>query len=91
VRQAEAASGCRLALTAHVLESAGFAAANGGRWADLSEGETLPLSVRFVQGHLLLLGAALRLDRAAHPVHARGAGQFVNDLPPIPFPGPPHA
>ena len=85
VVSAEARSGARLALTAHVLESAGVSAANGVSYADQSGGRSLPLSRRFVAGQLLLLPGALRLDVLAGPVHARGVPIFIDDVPPVPF------
>jgi len=85
VEAAESRSGARLALTAHVLESAGVSAANGVGYADQSKGRSLPLSQRFVAGQLLLLPGALRLDALAGPVHARGVPIFTDDVPPVPF------
>lgn len=85
VEAAEARSGARLALTAHVLESAGVSAANGVTYAERSDERTLPLSRRFVAGQLLLLPGALRLDALAGPVHARGVPILIDDVPPVPF------
>lgn len=85
VRAAEAGEDRVYALAAHVLESAGLMALRAPGYAAATGGGTLPLSRRLVAGHLALVPMAVRLDRAAHPVHVRGAGLFVDDLPPIPF------
>ncbi|MEO0557155.1 MAG: hypothetical protein AAF170_03110 [Bacteroidota bacterium] len=85
VEAGEVRSGARLALTAHVVESAGVSAANGVTYSDQSGGQTLALSRRFVNGQLLLLPGALRLDALAGPVHARGVPIFIDDVPPVPF------
>ena len=82
---AEARTRARLALTAHVLESAGVSAANGLAYAEASAGGSLPLSRRFVEGQILLLPGALVLDGLAGPVHARGVPIFIDDVPPVPF------
>ncbi len=86
IRQAEQADGRHRALAAHVVESAGWMAERGAEYARQTDGATTALSVRLVRGHLALLPMARALDRLAAPVHRRGAGLFVNDLPPIPFP-----
>ena len=86
VRTLEASDGHHRALSLHVVESAGWMAQRGAGYARQTDGATVPLSARLVRGHLALLPFALALDRWAAPVHARGAGLFVNDLPPIPFP-----
>jgi hypothetical protein len=85
VRQSERDEKRHYALTVHVVESAGLVALRGAAYAEATDGATAPLTRRLVRGHLLLLPFARALDRAAGPVHARGAGLFVNDLPPIPF------
>ena len=84
LRQAERADGRHRALAVHVAESAAWMAARGATYARQTDGATLPLSVRLVRGHLALLPVARVLDRLAAPVHRRGVGLFVNDLPPIP-------
>ena len=86
IRAAERTDGRHRALAAHVVESAGWMARRGAGYARQTEGATTALSVRLVRGHLALLPFARLLDRLAAPVHRRGAGLFVNDLPPIPFP-----
>ena len=86
LRQSERADGRRRALAVHVAESAGVMAARGAEYARQTSGATAALSVRLVWGHLALLPFALALDCLAAPVHARGVGLFVNDLPPILFP-----
>lgn len=85
VEAAEDRSGARLALTAHVLESAGVSAANGLTYSERSEGQSILLSRRFVAGQILLLSGALRLDALAGPVHACGVPIFIDDVPPVPF------
>ena len=89
IKQAEQADGRHRALAAHVMESAGWMAARGAEYARQTDGATTALSVHLVRGHLALLPFAHLLDRLAAPVHQRGAGLFVNDLPAIPFPGTP--
>ena len=84
LRQRERFDGRRRALAVHVAESAGVMAARGAAYARQTDGASEALSVRLVRGHLALLPAALALDRLAAPVHARGVGLFVNDLPAIP-------
>lgn len=79
------AGGVRLALTAHVIESAGLSALGGLEPAARTAGRTLGLSRRFVAGQLGLLPGALALDALAGPVHARGVPLFVDDVPPVPF------
>ena len=86
LRQHERADGRRRALAVHVAESARWMAARGAAYARQTDGATLGLSRRLVRGHLALLPAARALDRLAAPVHARGVGLFVNDLPAIPTP-----
>lgn len=83
LRRIESDAQVHLVLAEHVLASAAVAATHGGRYAAATGGRTSRLTARIVRGHLALVGLALRLDRAAHAVHARGAGLFVNDLPPI--------
>ncbi|MEM1116276.1 MAG: hypothetical protein AAGJ11_07200, partial [Bacteroidota bacterium] len=85
VRDAEAGTGRAYALTAHVIESAGWMALRAPAYAEASGGATVPLSRRLVAGHLPLVRAAVGLDRLAHPVQARGVPLFVADLPAIPF------
>ena len=82
---AEARSGARWALSAHVIESAGVSAANGVAYAEQSNGHTVALSRRFVMGQVLLLRGALMLDILAGPIHARGVPIFIDDVPPVPF------
>ena len=85
VRHAEARSRRHRALERHVLESAATFAA-WGAGAARRRPEAGPLVRQIVRGHLPLLPLARALDRLAAPVHRRGAGLFVNDLPPIPLP-----
>jgi hypothetical protein len=73
-------------LTVHLLESARLSAARGARYARQTSGGTRGLSRRIVLGHLALVPFARLLDRLAAPVHARGVGLFVDDVPPIPEP-----
>ena len=86
LRQSERDDNRHRALAVHVAESAGWMAERGAIYACQTDGATLALSRRLVRGHLALLPFAHVLDRLAAPVHRRGAGLFVNDLPPIPFP-----
>ena len=85
LRDREHADGRYRALTIHVAESAGWMAERGAGYARQTDGATRTLSVRLVRGHLALLPAARALDRLAAPVHRRGVGLFVHDLPPIPW------
>ena len=76
----------RLAVvTVHLLESAGRMARRGASYANESGGATGSLTARLVAGHLALVPWARALDRWAAPLHRRGIGLFVNDLPSIPF------
>ena len=72
------------ALTLHVLESAMSVAGAGAMAGRSTGGETLRLSRRLILGHLALIPFARGLDRLAAPLHRRGVGLFVNDLPPVP-------
>jgi len=72
------------ALEAHVLDSAARFAEVGADAERQSNGEAARLGRWLVRGHRLLVPFARALDRLAAPVHARGVGLFVNDLPPIP-------
>ena len=74
------------ALARHLLESAARFAEVGADAARQSGGATRGLSRRIVLGHLALLPLSRVLDRLAAPVHARGVGLFVHDVPPIPAP-----
>ncbi|WP_143537691.1 hypothetical protein [Rubrivirga marina] len=85
-RRRERAVGRRRALTIHLLESARLSAARAADYARRTDGATLALSRRLVLGHLALVPFARGLDRLAAPVHDRGVGLFVNDVPPIPEP-----
>ena len=78
--------GRRAAVTAHLLESAGRMAERGIGYALQTEGATAGITEHLVKGHLALVPLARALDRAAAPLHRRGIGLFVNDLPAIPFP-----
>ncbi|GAB5536527.1 MAG: hypothetical protein Rubg2KO_27760 [Rubricoccaceae bacterium] len=82
---AEGVTTARFALTGHVLESLGLSAINGLAYAEPSDGQTVPLSRRFVAGQVLLLPGALSLDLLAGPAHARGVPIFIDDVPPVPF------
>ncbi len=72
------------ALEAHVLDSAEAFARLAADAERQSNGAAARLGRRLVRGHRLLVPLARLLDRLAAPVHARGVGLFVNDLPPIP-------
>lgn len=85
-RGGERATGNRRALTIHLLESARLSAARADDYARRTDGATHELSRRLVLGHLALVPFARGLDRLAAPVHDRGVGLFVNDVPPIPEP-----
>lgn len=73
-------------LTVHLLESAWLSAVRGAGYARRSGGATRGLSRRIVLGQLALVPFARLLDRLAAPVHDRGVGLFVDDVPPIPEP-----
>ena len=85
-RARSTATGRLRPLTVHLLESARLSAARGARYARQTGGGTRGLSRRIVLGHLALVPFARLLDRLAAPVHARGVGLFVDDVPPIPEP-----
>lgn len=85
-RARESETGRRRALAIHLFESARLFAAHAPAHARQSGGATRMLSRRVVLGHLALVPFARVLDRLAAPVHARGVGLFVNDVPPIPEP-----
>ncbi|MEM0961991.1 MAG: hypothetical protein AAGK21_05535 [Bacteroidota bacterium] len=84
IRQSASRLGRQQALSLHVAESARLMARRGAAYARQTDGATRGLSRALVLGHLGLLPVASRLDRLAAPLHARGVGIFVNDLPPIP-------
>lgn len=76
-----------LAMSRHLLESAGYAALHGLGYARRSGGRTRGLTWTLVIGHALLAPLAVRLDHEAQRSHQRGVGLLVNDVPAIPFPG----
>ena len=83
LREVEAAQGVHLALTEHLVATAAVAAAHGAAYSDATAGRSVPVSSRLVAGTLAFWTLALALDRWAHPIHARGVGLFVNDVPPV--------
>ena len=85
-RARERETGRRRALALHLLESARLSAARAVGYDRQTGGATRGLSRRIVLGHLALVPFARVLDRLAAPVHARGVGLFVHDVPPIPEP-----
>ena len=82
----ERETGRRRALVLHLLESARLSAGRAVGYDRQTGGATRGLSRRIVLGHLALVPFARVLDRLAAPVHARGVGLFVHDVPPIPEP-----
>lgn len=74
-----------LAMSRHLLESAGYVARRGLDHARRSDGRTRRLTGTLVLGHAALAPLATHLDREAGRSHQRGAGILVNDLPAIPF------
>ena len=83
LRERERKTGRHLALAVHVAESARLMHLRGADYARQSGGATRHLTRALVAGHLALLPFALALDRLAAPVHARGVGIFVNDVPAV--------
>lgn len=80
----EASWGCHLAMTVHVLEQIGFAAANAVLYVQ-KEPEVRDFARKFVKQLAWGLPQSPQLDRDAQAAHAHGAGVIVNDVPPIPF------
>lgn len=80
----EAAWGCHLAMTKHIVEQTGFAAANAVLYVRQEPG-VKGLARSFVKDTLWGFASSTGLDRRAQAAHARGAGVLVNDLPPIPL------
>jgi hypothetical protein len=83
----EPAHEVHLAMSRHTVESVGFAALHAIDYAARSEGRTTALSRELVSAQLaaIRVGVAAELDERAAPIHARGAGILVNDVPVIPF------
>ncbi|MEM6328349.1 MAG: hypothetical protein AAF791_14645 [Bacteroidota bacterium] len=77
LRERTEADDVYLAMAVHLAESAALGA---------SRAHQASVLVSFVRWHLLGLPLALVLDALAAPLHARGVGILVNDLPPIPVP-----
>lgn len=80
----ERAWGCHLAMSIHVVEQVGFAAANVVRYVQ-QEPEVAGFARKFIRRLTWGLPESPELDRKAQAAHARGAGVIVNDVPPIPF------
>ncbi len=87
VAERETRCEAHFAMVRHLLESIGLAAVNAIRFAELSGGETRPLSRSLLLFEARGMRTAVTLDRRAQEVHALGVGIVVNDLPAIPFPG----
>ncbi|MBH24590.1 MAG: hypothetical protein CMH57_09090 [Myxococcales bacterium] len=81
----EARCGAHFAMTIHLMESVGRAAANAPRHMDASGGASEGLSRRLVGVQLWCVSSGVPLDRRAQRSHALGVGILVNDVPPIPF------
>lgn len=80
----EASWGSNLAMTKHILEQVGFAAANAVGYVR-QDPEVKGLARKFVKSTLWGFSTSVGLDRRAQAAHAHGAGILVNDLPPIPL------
>lgn len=81
----EAAWGCHLAMTRHIVEQVGFASLNALTWRAESGGKTDGLARGFLRGLRWGLSSAIGIDRRAQACHARGVGIIVNDVPEIPL------
>jgi hypothetical protein len=73
------------AMTKHLVESLGYTALHGIRYAEQTSGDTRRLTRCLLAGHALLLPAVASLDLQAQSAHRQGAGILVNDVPTIPF------
>ncbi|MNY10363.1 hypothetical protein D3C86_1433380 [compost metagenome] len=85
IEQLEAKADSHFAMTKHLVESVGFAAAHGVQSHAASHGEADDLVARFLKVQAFGLSGAVSLDRDAQRLHARGIGILVNDLPAIPL------
>lgn len=82
----EHAEHAHLAMTSHLVESIGLAAANAVDYSTDSEGQTDGLARDLVLVQCVALSAAVPIDRMAQAQHALGIGILVNDVPEIAFP-----
>ncbi|MBO9541052.1 hypothetical protein J7643_10730 [bacterium] len=85
VEQLEKKADSHFAMTKHLVESVGFAAAHGVQTHAASHGEADDLVARFLKVQAFGLSGAVSMDRDAQRLHARGIGILVNDLPAIPL------
>ena len=73
------------AMTAHLLESIGFAARNADR-TTRADPDVQPLARDLMRVQLVGLRVAIALDLQAQHLHTLNVGILVNDVPAIPFP-----
>lgn len=76
---------CHFAMTCHLIESIGLASLHAIDYAEMSKGETVPLSKLFIRLQTIALFNSLNLDKQAQKIHRNGIGILVNDVPSIPF------
>lgn len=84
VRAVEDGEGAHFAMAAHLVESLGFCADNARR---RGAGPADVVARDLVLAQALGLALAAPVDRLAQPLHRRGVGIVVNDVPDIPFRG----
>lgn len=88
LEELEDAYDVHLAMTKHMLESAGLAALHAIDYAEQSRGQTTTLSADLVAFQLVgpvRDDVGLTVDWLVAPFHEQGVGLIVNDVPPIPF------
>ncbi|MCO5172313.1 MAG: hypothetical protein M9894_38940 [Planctomycetes bacterium] len=85
LEESEAAWGCSLAMSKHVVEQIGYAGLNALTWRAESDGKTDGLARSFIKGLRLALDSSVGVDRQAQASHALGVGIIVNDVPEIPL------
>ncbi|MCO4745817.1 MAG: hypothetical protein KC912_13570 [Proteobacteria bacterium] len=85
LRRTERRQGVHLAMTVHLVESIGFAAAHAPTYREQSEGRTDALARDLLLVQSLGLPLAIPTDRTAQRHHQAGVGIVVHDVPPIAF------
>jgi hypothetical protein len=85
LHRAERTQGVHLAMTVHLVESIGFAAAHAPTYAAQSGGDTDGLARDLLLVQSVGLRLAIPTDRAAQRHHQDGVGILVHDVPAIAF------